>query len=806
MASNMNVSVTLRLQDSFSGPLRQLMNNLQQLTQRAQEFNRALGGTGSNNTFGRMQGQVRSLTNDMRSLVGQFQQLGRVAGTPTGGGIAQQQVQQMRQLLQLQQQAIANNNRLASGGGRVPNVPGAGGIWSNRPGFHPNASLVDRGQYAAVRIGEQALATGFLDLDRARTRLAMLATPQEGRRPILTQQDVAQAENLAARYSQIFRSLSRGQILDTFSEIATQFENVQHAFTLLPELLNVQDWRVIQGGTVERARAGMLELVRAIGLSGRLIDNQGRLSLVNPNDPNSPIAAAQFLDFYLRAQVVGGGDVSPNQVFQFMKYAKSAGQSLNMSELLTAFIAMPDVRGSTFGVGLQQMIKTLSGQTTQAAQRAMVELGLGRITATEGSGPHSFEGVNETLLRESPTLWFARHVMGPEGFLRKAGLNPDTASMAEIATVVRRIAPNRNAEYTMLSFIGQWREWMGQTEIAKLVNLSPEARQQHAAGSGWFQLQQARSSLQDAMGATAENFKSLLNPALEAAGSGLKQFARLVDPRLGEPIISTGALAGGGIAALMMARGALMRMSPWTRMMLGGGAGFLIGGDPMSILTGAMLGRGLGAGSNSLGIGAGAAGAAGVAGAAAGAAWSGRFMGAVRWVARAVGSLLRGSIIWGGIGYAVSEIVTHWESFKTRMLAIYDELRRAAPTWLGGQGEGWGAFAGGQGVAKLPEVAQSYGQDWGEWLRNLPPYAWMYEQGWLRRPMTAAERSPSGGLDLADQAAVPRNTVTVTTGNIITHVHVTTPASPSAIGEAAAGAIGSQLRGLMADSVPAGAP
>jgi hypothetical protein len=77
------------------------------------------------------------------------------------------------------------------------------------------------------------------------------------------------------------------------------FENIQDAFTLLPDLLNVQQWHVLMGDTVPQAREGMLRLMRAIGLSGRLVNNNGRLALSDPNDPNSTIAASEFLDTYL---------------------------------------------------------------------------------------------------------------------------------------------------------------------------------------------------------------------------------------------------------------------------------------------------------------------------------------------------------------------------------------------------------------------------------------------------------------------------------------------------------------------------
>ena len=51
MAQTMSVSVALRLQDQFTGPVRQLVQQLQGLTRTAQEFNRAMGGTGTNTHF-----------------------------------------------------------------------------------------------------------------------------------------------------------------------------------------------------------------------------------------------------------------------------------------------------------------------------------------------------------------------------------------------------------------------------------------------------------------------------------------------------------------------------------------------------------------------------------------------------------------------------------------------------------------------------------------------------------------------------------------------------------------------------------
>ena len=227
-----------------------------------------------------MQNQARALNSDVRQLAQGFAQLGRSMGASSGGGLVQGQVAGMRQLLGMQQQALQNQARLNAGGGsgRVPNVPGGGGIWGRR-GFSPNASLADRAQHRAVGVGEQSLIAGFLGYDIARTNLRALASPRvDPNNPdrllpgLIAPEVVDQIEREAVGLTQQFRSLNRSHVLDTFKELVTQFSSPDFAFALLPMMLGVQEWQVLQGGTVEQAREGNARLLRAMGLSGRLVD------------------------------------------------------------------------------------------------------------------------------------------------------------------------------------------------------------------------------------------------------------------------------------------------------------------------------------------------------------------------------------------------------------------------------------------------------------------------------------------------------------------------------------------------------
>jgi hypothetical protein len=798
----MNVSVALRLRDEFSGPVKGLIQQIQGLTNAAQRFNQALGGTGSTNSFARLSQSVRTLRNDVQGLVNTFGQLARASGASSSGGFAQSQIAGMRQLLQLQTQAIANTNRLAAGGGRGPTLPAAS-TFGGRPGFSPNASLVDRAQYRAVNFAEQSLVAGALDLDRARTNLLMLANgrrdpnnPDQLLPGVISPETVAQIEQEAVALTRQFRSLNRAHVLDTFKELVTQFSTPDSAFKLLPQLLAVQEWQVLQGNTVEQAREGMARLVRAMGLSGRLVGNDGQL-----NEAES----GQFLENYLRARMIGGADVTPDQVFQVMKYLKTSGQTLSQDALLTAFIGMPDIRGSTFGNQLNMLVRQLTGGATQAAQGAMARAGLGEITERTQSGPHGFIPRDEVLLRENPFEWFNQHILGPQGVLRKMGLDPMTANAAQISAALRPMFSNQSAENLANAIVNQQAEWRIQVQKALQFNLTDENRRLVGDQSTWMQLQSARSKLQDVMGSVAENFKILL-PSLEAVSSGFAKIAAFMDPKIGNPLAGLGIIGTAGIAAFLTFRRAIAALGPMARTLVGGGAGFLLGG-PVGAMTGAMMLRGMGGGAAAAGGGAAATAAAGAAGAVAGASWGRRFLAGAMGILRSLPRFF----VWGAVTGAVLQIIENWETVKTRLVAIFGEIKAAAPTWLMGNGEGMGAFGQNpEGVAALRGDAANYLRSWHDWMygpvqsamfggnNSLKQFFDSYVKGEKLWPDESAPVATSPGTAPGPSSG---NTINVAPGAVV--VHISAPsADPKAIGDAAGSAVQSQLRSVLGDLPP----
>ena len=280
----------------------------------------------------------------------------------------------------------------------------------------------------------------------------------------------------------------------------------------------------------------------------------------------------------------------------------------------------------------------------------------------------------------------------------------------------------------------------------------------------------------------------------------MKNIAAFVDPQIGNPFAGIGILGGGLIAAFVTFRRAIAAMGTLSRTLLGGGLGFMLGG-PAGALMGGMMMRGMGGGA--------AAGlAAGAAGAAAGASWGRQFI-------TAAGGLLRGLpklALWSIPVDIALQVIESWETVKTRLLAIWEEVKQAAPAWAGGGGQGWGAL--GQNPEGLPGASRDmaeYGMSWAKpflgvdaWLRSWTPagqasmnrFIYFKSMGIDLNDLAEDARLRAQVPDAGGQQA-PTNNISGNTFHIT--VQVASNADPNAIGEAAGNAVQSQLRGLMTD-------
>lgn len=640
----MNVSITLNLQDQFSSKIQGVINHLNQLKAAAQSVQQAFSANSLAGGFASMNRQVQSLQAGLRQLQNQITATNRSLQAPAGGAFGQQQLGAMRQMLQMQQQMIANQNRLNQAQARGNGGGNAGNGWLGRNGFSPNASLIDRAQYRGVNMAERSLTEGALGFDRARTALT------------LKNLDSDMAERKAGAYAREYKELSKANILDTMGEILTQFGTDAQGMQMVPHLLKLQRASMIGGETREQARKGMLEIVRGVGLTGRLTDNEGNFDEAK---------TSAILNAYTRAKMIGGADVNSSQFFQAIKYAKTSAQALNDDALLEMFIAMPDLRGSTYGNQLNMLIRQVTGSATKEAKAAQFKAGLlssGGIVAAHEDGPNKFKGgptVDQELLRENPNEWVKKYVM--EGYLRdKLGYKltgENAITPAQIAKELRPLFSNASAENIVNMIINQRQEWQNQIKRATELRIDDASFMSGLSKQSLhMQLEIFKAQSENLFGTIAENFKGVLLPPMHAFSYAMQKISAWIDPKSGNDGMRNAIMAGGTLAAMGVLRGAIGG-NPLARALIGGGMGLGVGGIEYGIM-GALMGSMFGRGGGSVGTAA----AGGIIG---------------RMLPALLGGALRMSL-WGlGVG-AVTAIVSGWDSKK----GVFDNIGGGLMTFL----------------------------------------------------------------------------------------------------------------------------
>lgn len=453
-------------------------------------------------------------------------------------------------------------------------VPG-GGWFQNTPGFRPNASIPDRVQFRAVNAVESRVVDGALGIDKARTRLGLLNLSPEIR---------AQAERFAAEQTKTYKELTRADILDVVGEIVTQFQNPADAFQLAPDLLQVVRAQMLTGSSAAEAKQGMAQLVRAIGLSGRLTDASGRFT---------PDESRALLDAYTRAKIIGGQDITPSQAFQAVKYMKSLGQTISSDALLKAFIAMPDLRASTYGNQLYQFTNQLTGRATKHAMAAQEAAGL-----IQRNRDGSYGGtVDSQMLFENPTAWVEQHITGPDGFLRRRGLDPMTSSPAAIRDALKPLFSNASAENMANMIVNQLAEWRNQVQNAKALNLTPENLAKLSAASLHSQLQSVGSQLVTVIGDIVEKLKGIVLPVTSGTAATLQGTANTVDDGTNSTtsnvvggVVTAGVVSAAAVVGALGVRAALAAAPRFglPAIALGGLGGFGLTGEPFGAAVGAL--------------------------------------------------------------------------------------------------------------------------------------------------------------------------------------------------------------------------
>ncbi|MDX2205833.1 MAG: hypothetical protein NW223_23990 [Hyphomicrobiaceae bacterium] len=656
--AGMNVSITLKLVDQFTGNIKGVVAGLREIGKAASDIQKAFASAGAGsmaNGFTRLQGQVRTLANDMRQLGNEVQRINGLSGGSRSGGLfGRQGLAELRQALAMQERMLANQGRL----NQIARLGSQPSGWLGRNGFSPNASIIDRAQNRAVNAGEQAIGAGVFDLDKARTRLALQN---------LGQADQAKVGAEIGRLGKLYTQFSHAQLLDTFSEFALQFKTIDEGLKILGPVVEMQRFNLLMGDDRDKARRGTQSIVRAAGISSRLIDKDGNANVEG---------FSTVLEIYKLGKILGGSDFNADQFAQFFKYSKTLSQTLSDEAILRAALGFPDLRASTFGNQQYMLTQQLTGAATKEAQARQAAAGwiTGGIDPNSPAGPKKFKyggTIDSDLLFKDPVSWVEKHVVGwLENDFAREGKSFKDASGAEVASKLRPMFSNASAFSMVATIVSQLQEWQILKANALKTPVDAQTMTGHSANSLFATWQSTKAQLEGVIGAVAENFNVVLLPALQNVNAALGNLREGLDAKDGNSVLKGGLLAGGGVAGIMALR-ALLRSR-------GGSA--IAGGALPLLLDGSLLDAGTGLAGGWLMSKLFGGGAAGVAGAAGGTAARG-LLSRLLFTGLAGGGSILGALVIGSVlgfgAQGIGNIASGWDNNKGWLENVFGGFRKA---------------------------------------------------------------------------------------------------------------------------------
>lgn len=551
-------SATLKVVDQASGPLKAINAALKETQRAAQALARSGQMLGRGFRLGAMSSDLGKIKTEMDAVRRSMQQMAS-AGSMTRLGRIDANFSRATASANQLAAAMANLNRQMGqyrsanvGNIRFPTPPRlpppannqvgpANRGWFGQRGFNPNASVVDRVQNRVVNRAEDALSAGFESSGAARDygRLLFPKEPEVQKK----------AEQFAAQVSSEFKSIPIGTILKTWYETAAQVKdpNSPAVNAIVREMLATGIGAQMQGGNAKQSVDGMMKLVKSANLRGDLTTATGDIDVDS---------TTKFMEAVRRAQNVVGRELPHESVFQAIKYARTQRGAIDYDMLGHLLFMAGDIGGSSAGVGLSSFVNQLTGTATKQAMANQAKAGLiaGGIDENNPAGPKKFAYTGTTdaeLLQENPRMWIAKHFMGANGVLARAGLDPRTATAGEVNNVIKPMFSNRVAADFLTNMITQFQEY----ENSKARALKSAYKANDILGvadaSQRNKMFGLTSQMESAFGEMTEKMKFVINPALDAMGTVLNKLTPSNVPGQGGSLGLMGGLMGIGGAGVV---------------------------------------------------------------------------------------------------------------------------------------------------------------------------------------------------------------------------------------------------------------
>lgn len=552
-------TATLKVVDQATKEIRGINRELKKLDKTAAALRKTLGNIGS----------VKVNTGQLSQATRKITQMGTAARNlkkdlQLSGNVRLQSIDRaLGKMKQLEAQARSTANAVAriGAGVRVPGMPGARG-GRGGGGGHGGGGTVTV-QYGGLqsflhgftmRLGstiESAIVSGFAKGARA-TDLAQNRQRILGFTPEQRAANNQTATDIAGRN----RGFSRAQVLTTMGEISPAVGNNPQATAKVTEMiLEYSKALMAAGATSEEATDNLQKLSKAMGMTSTLLDSSGKFD---------EAATRRMIDVIVQETITGGAEMTPELIAQLAKYSRTTGKTLDQEGWRTLLFLGEDY-GSSAGVGLNQMIKQLTGERVQRKQlAAQIDYGIAgskEITTGKVGGKQKTEIVstgvqNEDLLRRDPASWI-RQVLFP--IMDKAKI--DKTDNVAVAKFAGEITSDRTATDILTTLITNMGEVQQRQKIAQdRGNVDLDAIMNDSLVNRW---DDATTQLISAVGETANSFKTVLIPVLNLVSDSARGIAAFLagNDGQGNPLVAATVAGGAAATAFGAYKGGSMLMN-----------------------------------------------------------------------------------------------------------------------------------------------------------------------------------------------------------------------------------------------------
>lgn len=430
---------------------------------------------------------------------------------------------------------VSINTRM-NGVGLTPGAGMTGTVRVDTAGLRSalRASWAELGHEIRMAVVE-GFRRGAASQDVASTRLQL-----QDLAPAQARQVNALGGNLAAE----FTAFTRGEIQGALSELIPVVRGDQEALNLISrEVLRMAQLQVALGSSAEQAIDQAFLFAKAGESAGRFTDADGNIDKEGVD---------QFFDLLTKGMIEFGREIDANLVRTLTKSLRASRFGLDERGFLTSLLVAEE-QGSTAGVGINQLIKQLSGERIQKRQLAeLIRLGLvGQKevkTGTQGgkvvTEVVAAGAVDEDLLRSNIQGWVLENiipVMEREGF--------DPANAVDASRFAGSITSDRTATDALVNAILRAQEIRDTVDRALAKDTSDARVDDILATSFLLQLEEVRGQFSSVLGEVARSMETVLLPALNVVSDGLQGLASFLSGPDGEgDPLRTGAVAAGGVA------------------------------------------------------------------------------------------------------------------------------------------------------------------------------------------------------------------------------------------------------------------